>query len=67
MLYLWVFHVHVHYLQALSDVHSFTLDAFLKRSLKNWKNSMFETRAKFFSCGNESTVKQSWQKNTAGW
>jgi hypothetical protein len=51
MLHLWVYHVHCHYLQALPDVHSFTLDACLKRSLKNWKNSMFETDAKFFLVG----------------
>ena len=50
-LHLRVYRVHSRYLQSLPDVHGFTLDVFLKRSLKNWKNSMFQTHAKFFFAG----------------
>jgi hypothetical protein len=32
-------------------VHSFILDAFLKRSLKKSEENMFETCAKFFLAG----------------
>jgi len=32
-------------------VHSFILDAFLKKKYKKFEESMFETRAKFFLAG----------------